>query len=249
MIALSGITKKFHKGTLYELRALDDIELFIPKAEFLVVVGANGSGKSTLLNVLAGNQRIDKGKIEIDSIDVTHLPDFERSKYVSRIFQNPLSGTAPDLSIIDNFRLAALRTQPKYLRIGIDSGFREKVKNKIAFLEMGLEHKLDFQMGLLSGGQRQALTLIMAVMDETKVLLLDEPTAALDPKSSEIVAKKTQELVEHFQLTALLVTHDIKLAQRCGNRLIQMETGKIIRDLKSEEKIQIKVQHIYDWFA
>ena len=215
----------------------------------MVVIGANGSGKSTLLNIIAGNIFVDKGSIKIDGTDVTRWKDFERSKFISRIFQNPLSGTAPDLSIIDNFRLAALRSQSKKLSRGIDATFREKVKSKIAFLEMGLENKLDQAMGLLSGGQRQALTLMMAVMDETKVLLLDEPTAALDPKSSEIVIEKTRQLVDEYKLTAMLVTHDMKYAQRYGNRIIQMVQGKISKDISNTEKSKINTQQIYEWFA
>ena len=249
MIQLSSVSKTFNAGTPNELAALLTIDLAIPQGEYVVVIGANGSGKSTLLNIIAGNIFADKGSIQIDGTDVTRWKDFERSKFISRIFQNPLSGTAPDLSIIDNFRLAALRSQSKKLSRGIDAAFREKVKSKIAFLEMGLENKLDQAMGLLSGGQRQALTLMMAVMDETKVLLLDEPTAALDPKSSEIVIEKTRQLVDEYKLTAMLVTHEMKFAQRYGSRIIQMTAGKISKDISSIEKAKINTQQIYEWFA
>ena len=249
MIQLSSVSKTFNAGTPNELAALSTIDLIIPQGEYVVVIGANGSGKSTLLNIIAGNIFADKGSIQIDGTDVTRWKDFERSKFISRIFQNPLSGTAPDLSIIDNFRLAALRSQSKKLSRGIDAAFREKVKSKIAFLEMGLENKLDQAMGLLSGGQRQALTLMMAVMDETKVLLLDEPTAALDPKSSEIVIEKTRQLIDEYKLTAMLVTHEMKYAQRYGSRIIQMTAGKISKDISSIEKAKINTQQIYEWFA
>ena len=249
MIQLSSVSKTFNAGTPNELAALLTIDLAIPQGEYVVVIGANGSGKSTLLNIIAGNIFADKGSIQIDGTDVTRWKDFERSKFISRIFQNPLSGTAPDLSIIDNFRLAALRSQSKKLSRGIDAAFREKVKSKIAFLEMGLENKLDQAMGLLSGGQRQALTLMMAVMDETKVFLLDEPTAALDPKSSEIVIEKTRQLVDEYKLTAMLVTHEMKFAQRYGSRIIQMTAGKISKDISSIEKAKINTQQIYEWFA
>ena len=248
MIEISKASITFNKGTANEIQALKQVDLVVSKGEFLVVLGANGSGKSTLLNALAGNLKIDSGSIYIDKIDVTQWKDFERSKFISRIFQNPLSGTAPDLSILDNFRLAALRTKSKSLRLGIDEAFRSKVREKISLLEMGLENKLDQNMGLLSGGQRQALTLLMAVMDNTKLLLLDEPTAALDPKSSSIVIEIAQKLIREYQLTALLVTHETKFAQNLGTRVIQVEQGKIIRDISAEKKQSTTAQDYYSWF-
>jgi putative tryptophan/tyrosine transport system ATP-binding protein len=248
MIKISKAKKVFHSGTANELIALNNIDLEIAEAEYIVVIGANGSGKSSLLNAIAGTLFLDSGEISIAGIDVSSLPDFERSKYISRIFQNPLTGTAPELSILDNFRLASLRTQAKKLVNGSDEAFRKKVKDKISFLEMGLEHKLDQPMGLLSGGQRQALTLIMAVMDDTKVILLDEPTAALDPKSAEVVIEKTKQLIESHKLTALLVTHEMKYAQRYGTRLIQMQEGKIVADIKGSSKKEISLAQIYSWF-
>ena len=249
MIKISKAKKIFNAGSASELAAINGIDLEIPKAEYIVVVGANGSGKSTLLNAIAGSLILDEGEVTIEGITVTHWKDFERSKFISRIFQNPLSGTAPDLSILDNFRLASLRTQPKTLKRGINEAFRASVKKKIAFLEMGLENKLDQPMGLLSGGQRQALTLMMAVMDETKIILLDEPTAALDPRSSQLVIEKAQQVVEEYKLTAMLVTHEIKFAQRYGTRVIQMDEGKITRDVKSAEKHTTTAQQMYAWFA
>ncbi len=249
MIRIAQAKKTFNKGTANEFVALNGIDLTIQQGEFVVVIGANGSGKSTLLNALAGNLFLDAGDIFIDQENVSKWKDFERSKYISRIFQNPVIGTASDLSILDNFRLAALRTQAKKLSTGIDAAFREKVKSKIAFLEMGLEHKLDQLMGALSGGQRQALTLVMAVMDSTKVILLDEPTAALDPKSAQLVLEKTKELVAEYKLTALLVTHEIKFAQRYGTRILQLAEGKIIRDINGKEKEATSTQDIFNWFA
>ena len=247
MIELSSVSVEFKSGDT-KLLALDNINLLINQGEFVVVIGANGSGKSTLLNSIAGNCKVKEGSVLLNKNDVTQWPDYKRSKFISRIFQNPLSGTAPDLSIIDNFRLAAIRTHSKNLHIGIDGDFRKKVHDQIAFLEMGLENKLDQSMGSLSGGQRQALTLIMSVMDETKILLLDEPTAALDPKSAEIVLTKTQHLVSAYKLTALLVTHEIKFASIYGNRLIQMAEGKILKDLDEIEKSKLTTQEIYSWF-
>jgi putative tryptophan/tyrosine transport system ATP-binding protein len=249
MILITGASKTFNRGSANEIKALREIDITIPNGEFIVVLGSNGSGKSTLLNAVAGNLILDSGKITIDNIDVTTWKDYERSKFVSRIFQNPLSGTAPDLSILDNFRLAALRCHSKTLRLGIDADFKKRVKEKIAFLKMGLENKLEQNMGLLSGGQRQALTLLMAVMDDTKVLLLDEPTAALDPKSSETVIEIARKLVEEYKLTTLLVTHEIKFAQRLGTRVIQLEEGKIIRDVAAIKKQQSTVQDYYSWFS
>jgi putative ABC transport system ATP-binding protein len=165
------------------------------------------------------------------------------------VFQNPLSGTAPDLSILDNFRLAAIRTQAKGLKIGIDEKFKSRVKDKIATLGMGLENKIEQPMGTLSGGQRQALTLLMSVMDTCKVLLLDEPTAALDPKSANIVMETADKLVNEFGLTAILVTHNLKDAFNHGNRIIQMVEGKIIKDIDSKNKPALKQNDLFDWFA
>lgn len=249
MIELVNATKKFNRGTANEFTALNNINLKIADGEFAVLIGANGSGKSSLLNAVAGSLILDSGEIYIDAEKVNTWKDFERSKYISRIFQNPLSGTAPDLSILDNFRLAALRTQPKLLKRGINEAFRETVKSKISFLGMGLENKLDQAMGLLSGGQRQALTLLMAVMDTTKIILLDEPTAALDPKSSELVIEKARELVSAYKLSAILVTHEIKYAQRYGSRVIQLAEGAIIRDKSGAEKQALSVSELFEWFA
>jgi putative tryptophan/tyrosine transport system ATP-binding protein len=210
MIQLKNLSKTFFAGSNYEIRALSKVSLQIEQGEYMVLVGANGSGKSSLLNAIAGSLKLDSGQIIFQHTDVSQLADFQRSKWIARIFQNPLSGTAPDLSILDNFRLAALRTQTKGFRMGINRNFRQKVREKIALLQMGLEDKLDQAMASLSGGQRQALTLIMAVMDNAQILLLDEPTAALDPKSAQNVMQKSAQIIQEFNLTAILVTHDLK---------------------------------------
>jgi putative ABC transport system ATP-binding protein len=249
MIDLLHVFKTFHSGDANQIKALDEISLHIKPEEFLVIVGANGSGKSTLLNAIAGNITLDKGQIHIENKEVTKLKEYERSVCVSRIFQNPFSGTAPDLSIIDNFRLAALRTQSKKITNGINSAFKKKVQEKISFLNMGLENKTDQLMGTLSGGQRQALTLMMAVMDTSKILLLDEPTAALDPKSSQLLMEKASAIISEYKLTAVLITHALKEAHLYGNRIIQMQEGKIIRDLNKAEKESLSLHSLIEWFA
>ncbi|MBK9477816.1 MAG: ATP-binding cassette domain-containing protein [Bacteroidetes bacterium] len=248
MIQLVHVTKVFNAQSTSSIVALNELNLEITEGQFIVVVGANGSGKSTLLNLLAGSMFADTGRIMIDGNDVTSLKDYERSKFISRIYQNPITGTAPDLSILDNFRIASLRTSKKQLRIGIDDAFRKKVADKISVLQMGLENKLDVAMGLLSGGQRQALTLLMSVMDTSKVLLLDEPTAALDPKSALKVMELTQQLVREYKLTAVLITHEIKFAHQYGDRIIQLAEGKIKRDLNSSEKKALSIQELFEWF-
>ena len=249
MIEMQHIHKTFNSGKANEVKALNDISLTIDEKQFLVIVGSNGSGKTTLLNIIAGAETCSDGKILINDIDVTSLPEYKRSKWIARVFQNPLSGTAPDLSVIDNFRLAALRTQTKKLSIGINTQFKNKVKEKIALLKMGLENKIEQPMGTLSGGQRQALTLLMSVMDETKILLLDEPTAALDPRSANIILQTADWLIKEYQLTAILITHNLKEAHLYGNRLIQMSEGIILKDLNAEQKNNLLLNDLFGWFA
>jgi len=249
MIDIRNVHKVFNKGKANHVNALNGVDLKVNEKEFLVIVGSNGSGKTTLLNLVAGSILPTTGSIRIDGNNVTKLPDYRRSEWIARVFQNPLSGTAPDLSILDNFRLAAIRTKAKGLRIGIDDKFKTAVKEKIASLGMGLEHKIEQPMGTLSGGQRQALTLLMSVMDTCKVLLLDEPTAALDPRSAKIVMETAEKLVRDFGLTAILVTHNLKDAFTYGNRIIQMAEGKIIQNLDEKKKQALKQNDLFDWFA
>jgi len=248
MIDLQQIKVTFNEGQQNEVLALKSVDLKVSKGQYLVVVGANGSGKSTLLNVISGTVRPKSGRVLLQDRDISLLPDYKRSKYIARVFQNPLSGTAPDLSIIDNFRLAALRTQKKTLRIGLNDAFRVKVADRLSDLGMGLENKLDQAMGTLSGGQRQAITLLMSVMDDLDVLLLDEPTAALDPRSAETVMRIADELISRHQLTAVLITHNLKDALNYGDRVIQMIDGKIERDVLSEAKTHLSASEIYGWF-
>lgn len=248
MISVTNISKTFNKAEATEVKALDSISVDINANEFVVIVGSNGSGKSTLLNAIAGSFICDQGTIKIDGNDVTNLQDYQRTQWLSRVFQNPLQGTAPALSIIDNFRLAALRTQQKSMKIGISDTFIAAVKERISTLGMGLEDKINQPVGSLSGGQRQALTLLMSVMDQSKILLLDEPTAALDPKSAATVMLTADKLVKELQLTAILVTHNLKEAISFGNRIIQMSEGKVIKDVKKEAKEKLSVNDIFGWF-
>lgn len=248
MLIISHISKTFNKSKATEVKALNNITITINKADFVVIVGSNGSGKSTFLNSIAGDFLIDEGKILIDENDVSKLQDYQRAKWLSRVFQNPLQGTAPDLSIIDNFRLAALRTQKKLITVGVSNSFIKNVKDTITTLNMGLEDKINQPVGSLSGGQRQALTLLMSVMDNSKILLLDEPTAALDPKSAATVMLTANRLIKQLKLTAILVTHNLKEATTYGNRIIQMSEGQIIKDLKKEEKEKLSANDVFEWF-
>lgn len=249
MIDIRQAHKIFNKGKANQVNAVNGIDLHIDSGEFVVIVGSNGSGKTTLLNLVAGSVLPSSGSISIDGYDVTKLPDYKRSEWVARVFQNPLSGTASDLSILDNFRLAAIRTKVKGLSVGINEQFRQQVKEKIATLGMGLEHKLDQPIGTLSGGQRQALTLLMSVMDTCRVLLLDEPTAALDPHSAKVVMQTADKLIKEFNLTAILITHNLKDAFTYGTRIIQMGEGKILKDLPSVKKSALKQNDLFDWFG
>ncbi len=249
MITLQNIQKVFNKGQVNEVRALNGVSLQIQPGEYVVIVGSNGSGKTTLLNIIAGAEQTTSGNVVINNQDVTRLPEYKRSRWVARVFQNPLSGTAPDLSILDNFRLAALRTQSKKPVIGINTAFKKQVQERIATLKMGLENKIEQPMGARSGGQRQALTLLMSVMDHTDILLLDEPTAALDPRSAHTVLETADALVKEYKLTAMLITHNLKDAHQYGNRLIQMAEGQVFRDLPAAAKNALPLADMFAWFS
>jgi putative ABC transport system ATP-binding protein len=249
MIDIKQVYKTFNKGKPNQVDAVNGIDLHIATGEFVVIIGSNGSGKTTLLNLVAGSVIPTSGTVSIDGNDVTDLADYRRSQWIARVFQNPLSGTASDLSILDNFRLAAIRTKPKGLSIGVNDHFKKEVKEKIATLGMGLEKKIEQPMGTLSGGQRQALTLLMSIMDSCQVLLLDEPTAALDPRSADTVMKTADKLIKDFKLTAILITHNLKDAYNYGTRIIQMSEGLILKDIDIVKKAALKQNDLFDWFG
>jgi putative ABC transport system ATP-binding protein len=248
MIRLDGVTKTYQTEAGESVQALQALELTLRRGDFTVIIGANGSGKSTLLDLICGAQYPSTGRIYLDEIDVTRRPEHQRSRWIARVFQNPLAGTAAELSILDNFRLASLRSRRKLLGIGRTPAFRAQVRERIAELGMGLEDKLDQSIGSLSGGQRQALTLLMSSMDEMSVLLLDEPTAALDPGSAQTVMQLAQRLIRDKALTALLVTHNLREALSMGDRLIQLSHGRVERDLAGPAKTQLTADVLQSWF-
>lgn len=249
MIELDKLSKTFNPGLPNAVFALHEVSLRILPKEFVVLVGSNGSGKSTLLNCIAGSVFPSRGSIRVDGKELSRVPVYRRSAWIARVFQDPSQGSAANLSVLENFRLASLRTSKKSLRIGLTKDFAEKVREQVAGLGMGLEHQLHQPMGTLSGGQRQALCLLMAVMDDIRILLLDEPTAALDPRSAEMVLKVADRLIREFEVTAVMVTHNLKDAHSYGSRLIQMDSGRVLRDIPAGEKARLSLNDLYGWFA
>jgi putative tryptophan/tyrosine transport system ATP-binding protein len=248
-VEFQNITKRFNSDSDEEVKALDGLSLSIPSRQFLVVIGANGSGKSTLLNILSGSVASGSGKLLIEDRDVTGSKEYELSRVVARVFQNPQSGTAAGLTVLENLRLASLRSKPKLFKTGLDQRFKALAREKLSGLGLGLENKLNQEAGTLSGGQRQALSLVMATMDQPGILLLDEPSAALDPRSSLVIMQLAEKIVKEFKLTAILVTHNMKDAIRYGDRLICMKEGKITKDIQpSEEKMKLEPATLYTWF-
>ena len=249
MIRLENVHKKFNPGTLNEVYALRGIDLEIKRGEFVTVIGTNGSGKSTLLNAVAGTFLPDSGTIRIASEDVTTLRDFQRARHVARVFQDPFKGTAPEMSIAENLHMAFLRTSRRYPRIGLKGDRLDEYREKVGWLEMQLEGRLDNLIGSLSGGQRQALTLLMAVIARPKVLLLDEHTAALDPRSAKQVVELTKRFVDQGKLTTLMVTHSMQQALELGDRTIMMNKGEIIDDISLRQKRLSTVDDLLERFA
>jgi len=249
MIHVKGLHKTFNAGTPNEVYALQGIDLELAPGDFLTVIGTNGSGKSTLLNAVAGSFLPDRGQIRIAGEELTRRPDYRRAHLLARVFQNPFMGTAPNMSIAENLLLAHLRGRPRRPRVTLDATLREQLAERVKSLEMGLEGRLDNLIGSLSGGQRQALTLLMAVLREPKVLLLDEHTAALDPKSAAQVIRLTKAFVEAAGLTTLMVTHSMHQALDLGNRTIMMHQGRIVEHLDTAEKRRIGVDDLLHRFT
>lgn len=249
MIEFQRVSKIFNRGQINEVTALHELNLRIESGEFVVLAGTNGSGKSTLLNLIAGTITLSTGRIFFEGQDVSRMPEYQRTRWLSRVFQDPLGGTAPELSIIDNFRLAALRTRRKGLRIGVSSAFRLRVREEVARLGLGLENQLQQPMGSLSGGQRQALTLLMAGMDHTKVLLLDEPTAALDPRSAQLVMNTASRLIAERHLTAIFISHNLQQVLEYGTRLVFLKGGRVQYDLNEQEKSGLGLDDLQRWFG
>lgn len=249
MLKITGLYKVFNYGTVNEKIALRNVNLELEVGDFVTLIGGNGAGKSTLLNCIAGVYMAEKGSIIIDGIDVTKLPEYRRASMLGRVFQDPMMGTAADMNIEENLALAYRRGQRRTLKWGIGNKEREIYRELLKQLELGLENRLGDKVGLLSGGQRQALTLLMATLKKPRLLLLDEHTAALDPKTADKVLRLTDQLVEENKLTTLMVTHNMKDAIRHGNRLIMMHDGRIILDIKGEEKKKLTVEDLLKRFG
>lgn len=249
MLQIKNVYKTFNPGTINEKKALRNLNLTLNDGDFVTVIGGNGAGKSTMLNMIAGVYPVDAGKILIDDIDVTRLPEYKRATYLGRVFQDPMMGTAADMWIEENMALAAARGDKRGLNWAINNKQREEFKELLKELDLGLENRLSTKVGLLSGGQRQALTLLMATMKRPKLLLLDEHTAALDPKTAAKVLELSDKLIKEDGLTALMITHNMKDAIHYGNRLIMMNEGQIILDVSGEEKKKLTVEDLLQAFA
>lgn len=249
MLKIENIFKTFNAGTVNEKVALQGLNLHLKEGDFVTVIGGNGAGKSTMLNAITGVFGIDSGKVLIDGEDVTHLPEYKRAKFIGRVFQDPMMGTAATMQIEENLALAARRGKPRTLRIGITKAEREEYREKLKILGLGLEDRMTSKVGLLSGGQRQALTLLMASMNKPKLLLLDEHTAALDPKTAAKVLEITDKIVTENHLTTLMITHNMRDAITHGNRLIMMQDGRVIVDVEGEAKQKLTVEDLLKLFA
>ncbi|MGN9173016.1 ABC transporter ATP-binding protein [Lachnospiraceae bacterium HCP1S3_A8] len=249
MLQIKEISKTFNPGTVNEKKALRSLSLTLADGDFVTVIGGNGAGKSTLLNAIAGTWFVDEGKILLDDKDVTGLPEYKRAKFLGRVFQDPMNGTAATMEIEENLALAFRRGDKRTLRIGITQAERKMYREVLARLGLGLENRMTSKVGLLSGGQRQALTLLMATLKKPKVLLLDEHTAALDPKTAAKVLDTTETIVNENHLTTLMITHNMRDAIQIGNRLIMMNNGQIIYDVAGEEKKKLTVEDLLRKFA
>ena len=249
MLKIENVVKTFNPGTVNEKVALNGLNLHLKEGEFVTVIGGNGAGKSTMLNAVAGVWGVDSGKITIGGVDVTNLPEYQRAKYIGRVFQDPMMGTAATMQIEENLALAARRGQKRTLRPGITRTERENYREQLKILDLGLEDRMTAKVGLLSGGQRQALTLLMATLRQPQLLLLDEHTAALDPKTAAKVLDATQRIVEMSGLTTMMITHNMRDAITYGNRLIMMYEGHVVVDISGEEKKKLTVEQLLSLFS
>lgn len=248
MLEIRNVTKVFNPGTVNEKLALDHFSLTLEEGDFVTVIGGNGAGKSTMMNAIAGVWPVDEGQILIDQVDVTRLAEHKRARFLGRVFQDPMTGTAGTMGIEENLALAKRRGRRRFLRAGITKKEREEYREQLKILGLGLEDRMTTKVQLLSGGQRQALTLLMATMQKPKLLLLDEHTAALDPKTAAKVLETTDYIVNRDKLTTLMITHNMKDAITHGNRLIMLMDGKIILDIRGEEKRSLTVEDLLHKF-
>ena len=249
MLKIDNVSKTFFPNTANERRALVDVSLHLAEGDFVTVIGSNGAGKSTLLNAVAGHLMIDSGGIDIDGIPVAKMPDFKRARFVGRVFQDPMAGTAPTLTVEENLSLAYMRGKRRGLGLGLTKARRDRFREELRSLELGLEDRLTAKVGLLSGGQRQALSLLMAGFTHPKIMLLDEHTAALDPQRAELVTELTHRIVEDGRLTTLMVTHNMEQAIRLGNRLIMMHEGRIVFEAGPDRKMDLTVHDLLQEFV
>ena len=248
MLEIQNVSKTFNAGTVNQKTALNGLNLKLNEGDFVTVIGGNGAGKSTMLNAVAGVWPVDEGKIIIDGVDVTRLSEHQRAAYIGRVFQDPMTGTAATMQIEENLALAARRGKPRTLRIGITRAEREQYRELLKTLDLGLENRLTARVGLLSGGQRQALTLLMASLQKPQLLLLDEHTAALDPKTADIIMELTDKVVKEKHLTTIMVTHNLRYAVEYGNRLLMLDRGRIVLDKAGAAKESVVTDDLLDIF-
>ena len=248
MLEIKNVSKTFNIGTINEKKALNKLSLKLNPGDFVTIIGGNGAGKSTMLNMIAGVYPIDGGQIIIDGVDISRMPEHKRAKYIGRVFQDPMMGTSAGMQIDENLALAFRRGEKRGLSWGIKKSEKELYKEILAKLGLGLQTRMTSKVGLLSGGQRQALTLLMATLKKPKLLLLDEHTAALDPQTAKTVLDLTKQIVAEQNLTAMMVTHNMKDALNIGNRLIMMHSGRVIYDVSGEEKKKLKVEDLLKKF-
>lgn len=251
MLELKNVTKVFNKdqNVIDRKVALDDVSITVEDGDFITVIGSNGSGKSTFLNVITGMHFADIGNINLDGVDITKMKQYKRAKYMGMVYQDPMQGTASNMSILENMEMAFKRGKRKTLKWGFSAKNKDLFENLLAKLDLGLELRMDQKIGLLSGGQRQAITLLMATLNSPKLLLLDEHTAALDPKTAKTVLEISEKIIENETLTTIMITHNMKDAIRYGNRLLMFDEGKIILDVRDEEKKNLTIEKLLEKFS